>query len=159
MPAITICSDFGAQKNKIWHCFHCLHIYFPWSDGTRCHNLSFLNVIPVSTHDKSCAVMHQLKMSSITRTRTESLTWNGTKGVTGSHTWNNGSRTGFRIGPFESPAASSRTLCFPSLHFATHSESYQLEWTPTAISESDHIYTHSYLIWEMKFSFLSESNQ
>ena len=24
-------------KNKVWHCFHCLPIYFPWSDGTRCH--------------------------------------------------------------------------------------------------------------------------
>ena len=31
-------------KNKIWHCFHCLPIYFPWGDGTRCHDLSFLNV-------------------------------------------------------------------------------------------------------------------
>ena len=28
-------------KNKVWHCFP---IYFPWSDGTRCHDLSFLNV-------------------------------------------------------------------------------------------------------------------
>ena len=24
--------------------FHCFPIYFPWSDGTRCHDLSFLNV-------------------------------------------------------------------------------------------------------------------
>ena len=23
---------------------HCFHIYFPWSDGTGCHDLSFLNV-------------------------------------------------------------------------------------------------------------------
>ena len=37
-------SDFGAQKNKVWHCFHCFPIYFPWSDGTRCHDLCFLNV-------------------------------------------------------------------------------------------------------------------
>ena len=35
---------FGAQKNKVSHCFHCFPIYFPWSDGTRCHDLSFLNV-------------------------------------------------------------------------------------------------------------------
>ena len=41
MAAITICSDFGAPKNKVWHCFHCFPIYFPWSDGTRCHDLSF----------------------------------------------------------------------------------------------------------------------
>ena len=31
-------------QNKVWHCFHCFPIYFPWSDGTRCHDLSFLNV-------------------------------------------------------------------------------------------------------------------
>ena len=23
------------------HCFHCFPIYLPWSDGTRCHDLSF----------------------------------------------------------------------------------------------------------------------
>ena len=44
MAAVTICSDFGAQENKVWHCFHCFPIYLPWSDGTRCHDLSFLNV-------------------------------------------------------------------------------------------------------------------
>ena len=32
---------FGAQENKVSHCFHCFPIYLPWSDGTRCHNLSF----------------------------------------------------------------------------------------------------------------------
>ena len=31
-------------KNKVWHCFHCFSIYLPWSDGTNCHDLSFLNV-------------------------------------------------------------------------------------------------------------------
>ena len=30
-------------KNNVWHCFHCFPIYLPWSDGTRCHDLSFLN--------------------------------------------------------------------------------------------------------------------
>ena len=29
MAAITICSDFGAQKSKVSHCFHCFPIYFP----------------------------------------------------------------------------------------------------------------------------------
>ena len=38
------CSDFGAQKNKVSHCVHCFPIYLPCSDGTRCHDLSFLNV-------------------------------------------------------------------------------------------------------------------
>ena len=29
---------------KVSHCFRCFPIYLPWSDGTRCHDLSFLNV-------------------------------------------------------------------------------------------------------------------
>ena len=37
-------SDFGAPKNKVYHCFHCFPIYLPWSDGTGCHDLRFLNV-------------------------------------------------------------------------------------------------------------------
>ena len=44
MAAVTICSDFGAQENKVCHCFHCFPIYLPWSDVTGCHDLSFLNV-------------------------------------------------------------------------------------------------------------------
>ena len=33
------------EPNKIKsHCFHCFPIYLPWSDGTGCHDLSFLNV-------------------------------------------------------------------------------------------------------------------
>ena len=43
MAAVTICSDFKAPQNKICHCFYCFPIYLPWSDGTRCHDLSFLN--------------------------------------------------------------------------------------------------------------------
>ena len=42
MGTVTICSDFGAQENKVSHCFHCFPIYLPWSDGTGCHDLSFL---------------------------------------------------------------------------------------------------------------------
>ena len=29
MAAVTICSDFGAQRNKVCHCFHCFPIYLP----------------------------------------------------------------------------------------------------------------------------------
>ena len=43
MAAVTICNDFGAQENKV-----CLFLIdspsLPWSDGTRCHDLCFLNV-------------------------------------------------------------------------------------------------------------------
>ena len=31
-------------KKIVWHCFHYFPIYLPWSDGTRCHDLHFLNV-------------------------------------------------------------------------------------------------------------------
>ena len=31
-------------KKIVCHCFHCFPIYFPWSDGTGCHDFSFLNV-------------------------------------------------------------------------------------------------------------------
>ena len=30
-------------KIKVCHCFHCFPIYLPWSYGTGCHDLSFLN--------------------------------------------------------------------------------------------------------------------
>ena len=33
-----------SKKNKVCHCFHCFPIYLQWSDGTGCHDLSFLNV-------------------------------------------------------------------------------------------------------------------
>ena len=29
MAAVTICRDFGAQENKVCHCFHCFPIYLP----------------------------------------------------------------------------------------------------------------------------------
>ena len=45
MAAVTICSDFGAQKNKVSHCVHCFPIYLLWSDGTGCHDLSIPNVL------------------------------------------------------------------------------------------------------------------
>ena len=30
-------------ENKVSHCFHCFPISLPWSDGTGCHDLRFLN--------------------------------------------------------------------------------------------------------------------
>ena len=37
-------SGFGAQENKICHCFHFFPLYLSWSNGIRCHDLSFLNI-------------------------------------------------------------------------------------------------------------------
>ena len=40
--SVSICSDSGAQEN--WVSLSPLFpIYLPWSDGTRCHDLRFLN--------------------------------------------------------------------------------------------------------------------
>ena len=32
------------EPSKLCHCFHCFPICLPWSDGTGCHDLNFLNV-------------------------------------------------------------------------------------------------------------------
>ena len=40
-PSVVILEP---PKNKVGHCFHCFTIYLPWSDWTRCHDLSFLKV-------------------------------------------------------------------------------------------------------------------
>ena len=32
MAAFTICSDFGAQENKVYHCFRCFLIYINIDD-------------------------------------------------------------------------------------------------------------------------------
>ena len=41
ITVVTVHRDFGTQENKVCHCFP---IYLPWSDRTRCHDLSFQNV-------------------------------------------------------------------------------------------------------------------
>ena len=46
MAAVNIYSDFGDPQNKLTSCFHCFPIYFPWSGGNGCHDLSILNVEP-----------------------------------------------------------------------------------------------------------------
>ena len=32
------------EPKKVYPCIHCSPIYFPWRDGTGCHDLCFLNV-------------------------------------------------------------------------------------------------------------------
>ena len=64
MAAVTIYSDFGAQKNKVSHSFHCFPIYFPWSDGTgmpwssfsECWGLSQLFHSPLSLSSRGFLV-------------------------------------------------------------------------------------------------------
>ena len=37
-------SGIWGSKKIVCHCFHCFPKYLPWSDGTGCHDLSFLSV-------------------------------------------------------------------------------------------------------------------
>ena len=39
----TQLSDWSDLKNKVSHCFHCFPTYLPWNDGTKYHDLRFLN--------------------------------------------------------------------------------------------------------------------
>ena len=41
---VTIHSDFGAQENKVCHCFHCFPIYLAWSYGTIWQSYFLTNV-------------------------------------------------------------------------------------------------------------------
>ena len=43
-PSAVFLDPPPPKNNTVWHCFHCFPIYLPWSDGTRCHDLRFLNV-------------------------------------------------------------------------------------------------------------------
>ena len=44
LPSAVILSPPSPQSNKVFLCFHYFPIYLPWSDGTRCYDLTFLNV-------------------------------------------------------------------------------------------------------------------
>ena len=59
MAAVTTCSDFGAQENKIYYCFHCFPIYLPWSDWTRCQDLQFFECWVLSQLFHSALSFHQ----------------------------------------------------------------------------------------------------
>ena len=71
MAAVTICSDFGAPENKVWHCFHCFPIYFPWSDGTGCHDLVFwmLSFKPTFSLSSFTFIKRLLSSSSLSAIR------------------------------------------------------------------------------------------
>ena len=57
MAAVTICSDFGASQNKIYHCFHCFPIYLPWSQFSECWVLSQLFHCPLSLSSRGSLVL------------------------------------------------------------------------------------------------------
>ena len=58
MSAVTICSDFGVQENKICHCFHC---YFPhFTDEEKVETMTdFLFLGSKISVDDDCS--HEMK--------------------------------------------------------------------------------------------------
>ena len=67
MVAITICSDFGAQENKVRHCFHFPHLFamkwwdwMPWSWFSECWALSQHFHSPLSLSRGSLVLLHFL---------------------------------------------------------------------------------------------------
>ena len=72
MAAVTICSNSAAPQNKVWHCFRCLPIYFPWSDGTRCS--SVVNEAEVNVFlDLPCFLHDPLDVGNLTSGSSTSL--------------------------------------------------------------------------------------
>ena len=60
MAANSICSDFGAQKIKSDTVSTVSPSYFPWSDGTRCHDLP----IPKKANAKEFSNYHTIALIS-----------------------------------------------------------------------------------------------
>ena len=63
MATITICSDFGAQKNKVSHCFQFLHLFpmkwwdqMTWSSFSVCWALSQLFHSPLSLSSRGSLI-------------------------------------------------------------------------------------------------------
>ena len=80
MASVTICSDFGAKENKVCHCFHCFPIYLPWSDGTRCHDLSFFLILsfkPAFSLSSFTFIKKLYSSSSLSTTRVVSSAYLG----------------------------------------------------------------------------------
>ena len=69
MATITICSDFGAQKNKVWHCFHCFPIYVPWSDGAMIFVFWMLSFKPTFSLSSFTFIKRLFSSSSLSAIR------------------------------------------------------------------------------------------
>ena len=61
---VAVPSDFGVQEDKICCCFHFFPFYSPSSDGTGCHDLSFLTLIFKPAFSFSCFTFFKRLFSS-----------------------------------------------------------------------------------------------
>ena len=66
MVAVTVCSNFGAQRYKICHYFWFFHFYLPLNDGTGCMILVFWMLNFKSTFSlSSFTLIKRLSSSSL----------------------------------------------------------------------------------------------
>ena len=69
MAAVTICCDFGAQKNKVSHCFYCFPIYFPKVMGPDAMILVFWMLSFKPTFSLSTFIKRLFSSSSLSAIR------------------------------------------------------------------------------------------
>ena len=69
MAAVTICSDFGAQENKVSHFFHCFPIYVLQNDGTRYQDSHFLSFEPTFSLSSFTFIKRLFSSSSLSAIR------------------------------------------------------------------------------------------
>jgi len=74
---VTICSDFGAEDNKVYQNLHCFRIYLPWSDETRCHDLSvsMLSFRPAFSFSSFTFIKRLFSSSSLSAIRVVSFAY------------------------------------------------------------------------------------
>ena len=67
IATVTVHIDFGAQENKVFHCFYCFPIYMPRSDVTGCRDLGFLNgdFKPAFSHSSFTLIKSLFSSSSL----------------------------------------------------------------------------------------------
>ena len=73
MAAITICSDLGAQKNKVSHCFHIFPFYLSRSDVTGCHVFLMLRFKPAFSLSSFILIKRLFSSSSLSAIQSSSV--------------------------------------------------------------------------------------
>ena len=64
MAAVSICSDCGGQKNKVWHCFHYFPIFaFPLSDKMTIADIYISAIVILSDSGEGTQIIALLELN------------------------------------------------------------------------------------------------
>ena len=66
MALVTICGDFGAQENKVCHCFHCFSVCLPWSDQPVARVLPLGHDSILAKYERQCLALGYDIVSDLT---------------------------------------------------------------------------------------------